>query len=225
MAARWIWLSHALSDAMPTYGDGEKPAFLPLKAMARGDSCNTARWTLPNHSGTHVDAPRHFFPDGPTISDYPAEFWVFRHSWCAAIPQPDGGGLIGQEQLPWCEIPQQTDLLLLKTGFGSQYGAERYWRDNPGLAPELAARLRSECPALRAVGFDFISVSSWRHRDAGREAHRAFLDPAGPPLLLVEDMNLSGLQPGSTFNRVIVAPLRVGHADASPCTVLAEVNE
>jgi arylformamidase len=28
---------------------------------------------LGSHSGTHLDAPRHFFPDGPALSDYPIE--------------------------------------------------------------------------------------------------------------------------------------------------------
>ena len=225
MALRRMWLSHLLTETMPTYGNGEKPVLRPIKTMAGGDSCNTACWTLPNHAGTHVDAPRHFFPDGPAISDYPASFWVFDRPWCTAVRLPEDGCLIGEQHIPWREIPEQTDLLLLKTGFGSHYGEERYWSGNPGLAPELAVRLRSACPALRAVGFDFISVSSWLNRDAGREAHRAFLDPAGPPLLLVEDMNLAGLQPGSTLNRVTVAPLRAAESDGSPCTILAEVEQ
>lgn len=224
MSERWIWLSHALTEAMPSYGDGAKPVITPDKSMAGGDSCNTSRWSFPNHVGTHVDAPRHFFPDGLTITDYPADFWVFEHPWCAEVPLSEERGLIHAGQVPWGEIPQRTDLLLLKTGFGASYGTERYWSESPGLAPELAARLRSACPALRAVGFDFISVSSWSHRETGRQAHRAFLDPAGPPLLLIEDMNLAGLEPGAPLNRVIVAPLRVAEADGSPCTVFAEVK-
>jgi len=42
---------------------------------------------------------------------------------------------------------------------------------------------------LEPPGFDSISVSSFQNRMVGREAHRAFLDPKAP-ILLLEDIDL-----------------------------------
>ena len=47
------------------------------------------------------------------------------------------------------------------------------------------------------IGFDFISLSSYTHRNLGRKAHRAMLgkmDISGvqlDPILIIEDMDLS----------------------------------
>jgi len=120
--------------------------------------------------------------------------------------------------------PENTDLLIIKTGFSLLRQEEAYWKNNPGFAPELAAFFREHLPHLRMLGFDSISLSSFAHRETGREAHKAFLDHPRPVLLL-EDMNLSMVDGRFWLKRVIVSPLRVEDADASPCTVFAEVIE
>ena len=67
---------------------------------------------------------------------------------------------------------------------------------------------------------DVISVTSRLHREEGREAHRALLDPERPgdPVLALEDMALQRVK--GRLARVIVAPLRVRNADGGPCTVI-----
>jgi len=66
---------------------------------------------------------------------------------------------------------------------------------------------------------DLISVTSREHREEGRAAHRAFLDPAGEgnPVLLIEDMALAHVR--GALRAVCVSPLRVRDADGGPCTV------
>ena len=68
-----------------------------------------------------------------------------------------------------------------------------YATNNPGLHPDLGRWFRVNYPEIRAVGMDWISISSFAHRETGREAHRAFLDPdgAGQPIVILEDMDLS----------------------------------
>lgn len=45
------------------------PACEKIQDIGRGDSCNVSRLTLGSHSGTHIDAPRHFLPDGKTVEE------------------------------------------------------------------------------------------------------------------------------------------------------------
>jgi kynurenine formamidase len=116
-------------------------------------------------------------------------------------------------------------LLLIKSGFSSFRGTEKYTNGNPGLKPEVGLWLRETHPYVRAVGLDFISLSPYRNRALGREAHRAFLDPDGlnSPVMLIEDMNLS--QDLSGLISVWVFPLRIGGVDSAPCTAIGVIKD
>ena len=116
-------------------------------------------------------------------------------------------------------LPEKTDLLILKTGFEAYRQTEDYWGNNPGLLPELAEKLKNKCPRLRAVGMDFISVSSFNNRTLGREAHKAFL--LVHDLLLIEDMKLSEMT--SQPKEVTIAPLMIDKIDGVPVTVIAQL--
>ena len=223
-----FFLSHPLSAETPGFGGAKDFVVHPQRRISRGDSSNSDRWELSNHIGTHIDAPYHFCEEGNRISDFAADFWFFDHPHLVDLPKltPD---LIGPElDKPdsWAnKIPMNCDLLLIRTGFEAQRAKEAYWSSNPGLSAELAVFLRAHRPSVRAVGMDFISTTSFKHREAGREAHRAFLNVsgAGHPILLIEDMKLSPLT-GAPVT-ILVSPLRVDGADGAPVTVIAEIKK
>lgn len=213
-----IWLSHPLSVETPAYGGGQGLKIEPASCIANGDTANTSCWTFPNHLGTHVDTPLHFFDGGMAVSDYSPDFWVFHNAQLMDIPCEDGR-LICSTDLsePICS---KTDLLLLRTGFENYRVEPRYWQRNPGLDPELGKWLRFGFPNIRAVCIDSISITSRLHKQEGRIAHRTFLDPKGEghPVLLVEDMALA--KAPHSLSTVVITPLLVNGADAAPCTVL-----
>ena len=217
MNSKIIWLSHPLSPETPAYGGGEGMRIEPITRIAAGDTANTSRYVLPNHLGTHVDAPRHFFDSGPSLTDYPPEFWVFENPLLVDVPGDDGY-LIRPKDVEDAITPE-VDLLLLRTGYEKFRGDSRYWEHNPGLDPELGTWLRVRFPNVRLIGLDVISVASRHHRDKGRVAHRALLDPNAPgmPVLPVEDMALACIF--GQFERVIVSPLRIFEANGGACTV------
>jgi len=214
-----IFLSYQLSNTTPLYGNGKGISFTRGKQISNGDSCNTMNLSFPNHSGTHIDFPCHFDANGRTLSEYPADFWVFD-----SVELVDLSGKIEDSQMIEPEIfpelaKKDVDLLLIKTGYGKHRGSDRYTLTPPGISGEVADWLRENHPTVRCVGMDIISVSSFGNRDEGRKAHQAFLAPeSGYPILLIEDMKLGH---GGPFEKVIVAPLLVEGADGSPCTVLA----
>jgi arylformamidase len=219
-----IYLSHFLGDETPFYGGEDKFHSESLRSLDKGDSCNTSKWSFPNHAGTHVDFPRHFNRDGNNIGDYSPDFWIFQQ---VAIVELEGiipGTSIGPEMLAKSNIHPTTDLLLLKTGFGRLRGTPLYWRENPVFRPELAEYLREKFFALKAIGFDTISLSSWTDRTTGRHAHRAFLS-GEKPILLIEDMDLAQIDGSTIVSSVTVAPLLVSGTDGAPCTIIAEVAD
>jgi len=213
-----ILLSHTLDETTPAYGGAEGVQIRAKSSIANGDTANTIDLELPNHIGTHVDLPLHFFAEAASLTDYPPEAWFFRTPFLVDV-EAGSSGLIEPESV--AHLPLGIDCLLLRTGHEKNRGERAYWEAGPGLSPELGFWLRRERPSVRAVGMDLISVTSRLHREAGRAAHRAFLDPAGhgEPIRLIEDMALQGAP--AALGAVLVSPLMLTAGDGAPVTVWA----
>lgn len=209
------FLSHPLRAQVPVYGRTADLELRQERSIGQGDTCNEYWVGFNNHWGTHVDCPLHFFDKASQVVEYEAPSWYFsRPQIIEAALMP--GQLLTPGDLQ-AAVKPETDLLLLKSGWGKWRGEEIYSKQNPGLDPALGNWLKKEYPSIRAVGIDWISAGSYLNREAGRQAHQAFLDPAKRPILLVEDMDLSA--PLEGLKEVWIAPLRIEGIDSAPCTV------
>jgi len=220
---KWIYLSHPLNSKTPAYGGEDSLKIQRKKSIEKGDSCNTQHWSLSNHLGTHIDFPRHFWNDGKTINDYPPEFWIFNFPFVIDISPVESDLMILPRDVPFHDVPKNMDILIIKTGFSLLRGKDVYFKKNPGFTPQMAVFLREHFPKLRVFGFDSISLSSFSHKEIGREAHKMFLDHPRA-ILLLEDMDLSLVNNSFKFKKIIISPLRVESTDGAPCTIFAEVT-
>ncbi len=59
-------------------------AISPQQEIAKGDSANVSSLAFGSHTGTHVDAPKHFFDDGVTVDEIPLD----RSSWAPRCSSP-----------------------------------------------------------------------------------------------------------------------------------------
>ncbi|MCF6173877.1 MAG: cyclase, partial [Campylobacteraceae bacterium] len=101
---------------------------------------------------------------------------------------------------------------------------EIFWKENFGFHPDVAEFLRENFPNIKVVGFDSVSVSSFENRMLGREAHKAFLNPQSP-ILLLEDMDLREVDKNTKFTEIVIAPMRIAKCDGLPCTVFGTLND
>ena len=117
-------------------------------------------------------------------------------------------------------LNRDNDVLLFQSGWSNYRDNEKYIYDNPGIHPDVGFFLRMNFPNIKAIGFDWISISSYKNRALGREAHKAFLDPAGRnnPILIIEDMNLNCDL--SNLKKMDIYPWQIEDIDSSPCTVV-----
>jgi kynurenine formamidase len=190
-----------------------------------GATSNTYAIAICNHTGTHVDAPAHFVPNGKPISDYSPEELIFRKPLLIDMPKGPGEWM-KEEDVKKAAKSKGVDCLLVRTGFGTLRGQDVYKTDNPGISPEAILWLRRELREIRCIGIDSISISGFKDRPRGRRAHLAAFKKRrgfGEPLLLVEDMNLSVLKKGEKIRKLLVVPWLIAGIDSAPCTVLAEV--
>lgn len=223
---KYLLLSHALDENTPLYGSIPAHHVFPYSEISKGDAVNTVVISIHNHTGTHIDAPKHFIDDGKQISEFTLDELIFTNPVMVNCLK-DGAELIVPDDLKHAsQMFQKNDCLLLCTGFGKYRGEERYRAYNPGIAPETILWIRKEYPNIRCIGIDSISISSFQHRNEGIEAHKAAFSikkGLGEPLLLIEDMNLRALS-NSKLKLVIVFPWQVNGIDSAPCTVLAEIE-
>lgn len=222
--SKHIYLSYILNEQTPTYGNRNTFSARKKSDMSKGDIANDTTIETTVHVGTHIDMPYHFFDEGQTIEDFPLDFFNFNNILVVELTPTS---LIIKDEL--IDILQKIEnkdiyeLLIIKTGICYKRNSQEFWESNYGFAPELALYLRENFPQIRVLGFDSISASSFQNRILGREAHKAFLDPKSP-ILLLEDMDLREVHKGSIIKKLTIAPLRITKCDGLPCTVIAEIE-
>ena len=225
MSSKLLYLSYILDNTTPTYGHRNKFICKKKSSIANGDVANDSTINTTVHIGTHIDMPYHFFEDGQTIEDFDSNYFNFKNVLFFELEPQDL--IINNEMINLLENVEQKelfDLLIIKTGICDKRDEDVFWKENYGFSPDFADYIRDKFPSIRALGFDSISVSSFANRMLGREAHKAFLNPQNP-ILLIEDMNLRDVNSDTKIKRVIVAPLRIAKCDGLPCTVISEILE
>ncbi len=219
-----VFLSYVLNQQSPSYGGKETFELYRTSQIERGDTATNSKIHTSVHLGTHIDLPSHFHAAGQTISDYPASFWIYTKPLLLEIDTPQR--VVKYEIIDPLEkvVDDDFDILLVKTGMGSQRSEAVYWQNNCGFHAEVYDYLQIKFPSVRIFGFDSISVSSYTNREIGREAHRKFLNP-GSPVLLLEDMNLAEVDAATKFTNIVIAPLLIESCEALPCTVIGILND
>ena len=72
IASKVVDLTHTLMPEFPTYGGGKQLEVETLTTLEK-DGYNTKKWTLYEHTGTHIDAPIHFATSGASADEIPAD--------------------------------------------------------------------------------------------------------------------------------------------------------
>lgn len=221
---RSIFLSYILGKNTPSYGNRNKFNSTKVSDISKGDIANDTVIETNVHIGTHLDMPYHFFNDGQSIEDFDADFFSFQNILFIEVnPQ----SLIIKDELltklEKVQNKQNYELLIVKTGICHERESGNFWNLNYGFDPEIAFYLKTFFPRIRVFGFDSISISSFQNRMIGREAHKAFLDPK-KPILLLEDMDLTNVNKNVQFKRIIISPLRIFKCDGLPCCVIGDIE-
>jgi arylformamidase len=226
---RLLVLSHPLRADAPVWPGNPPAAAIELvDSIARGDVDNAAALHLFAHSGTHVDTPWHFNPDGRAAWQLPIETFVFDAPCLIEVPTGQAT-MIERAALEVHEAAIATaDLLMIRTGWSDHRTSdpERYANGGPFLGADAARWLIDGHPRLRAIATDAISIGSPGHRAIATEAHHALTGFGRTDdrfVLIYEDVGL--VPEAADAIRVIAWPLFVEGADGSPVTFVAELPD
>jgi arylformamidase len=226
---RLVLLSHRLAPDAPVWPTNPPAAAIEYhESIARGHTNNSTRLFLHSHSGTHVDTPWHFNPDGPAAWQLPIETFSFRSPRLIEIPTETRSFMTVGALEPHASTIAEADLLMLRTGWGAQRTVDsgRYASEGPLLHPDAARWLIDRHPRLRAIATDAISIGAPHHPAESVETHHVLTGVGrtdGRFVLIYEDVAM--VPDAARATRVHAWPLFVQDADGSPVTIVAEVPD
>jgi kynurenine formamidase len=223
----FLVLSHPLTADAPVWPGNRPAARVELvHSYPAGDHDVTTALALYSHSGTHVDTPWHFNPDGPAAIDLPIGAFVFDAPGLVEVAKPDAGFITTADLEASEATIAAADLVFLLTGWGALRTSDpdRYANAGPLHHPDAARWLVDRHPRLRALATDAISIGSPADRAASIETHHVltgFGRSDGRYVLIYEDVRIDPEVARAT--RVYGWPLLVEGADGTPVTLVAEI--
>jgi arylformamidase len=218
MAKEWVDLRQPFYEGMPFSKVLGPPSIKHISHKITDKvQVNVTEYQFTTHIGTHVDAARHFVPDGPTIDQYPFErfvgdgvVWDMRGIKAEAITA---------EQLKKArpEI-KKGDIVLIYTGWAEKYGTDSY-HVHPYLREDAARWIVEK--KVNIIGFDTLTLDlpvPLRKEGFDFPVHRILL---GNDVLVIEHLgpNLARV----AGKRLIIGafPLKIVGADGAPSPIFA----
>jgi arylformamidase len=203
VGGRAIDVSVTVRPRMPIYAGDPGVAVELAKSIDRGDPANVSRLELGAHTGTHVDAPRHFIPGGEGASELALEPFI---GPCLVIDARGAAGTLDQAFVESLELPPSAERILFKTSNSSLWERDSFDSDFVRLSPGAANALIDR--GTRCVGIDYLSIGDMN-------AHMLLL---GSAVGVIEGLDLRAVEPGRYF--LVCLPLKIAGADGAPARAL-----
>lgn len=197
-------ISMPISVDMPVFKNepSRQPELIPVKSLEE-NAVVIHKILLDLHSGTHVDAPSHYFKDGKTIDQLSMTREVTK---CRVIDLSKVESVITKADLEKCEI-QENEFLLLKTRNSQDEG---YNPDFVYVSSEAAAYLVEK--AVKGVGVDAMTIE---RNQPDHETHKLLLSKE---IMIIEGLRLKYINPG--HYHMVALPINIVGAEAAPTRVL-----
>ncbi|MDQ3659115.1 MAG: cyclase family protein, partial [Actinomycetota bacterium] len=126
--------------------------------MECGDAANVSTISLGSHTGTHMDAPIHFVPDGAGMDRMPLDATVGR----ARVIEIQDPVSIKPDELDPHELGRGERVLFKTQNSARRWWAEDFIEDFVYVSQEAARYLAGL--GVRTVGVDYLSVGGF-HKD------------------------------------------------------------
>ena len=203
----YIDLTHPLTENTPVFlGDPEFKCE-QVEFIEKGSSYNLYKICLGNHSGTHIDFPRHVLQNGKNSNDYTL------NQLCGdgvVIEYTDDSPGISSEFIKNQRI-KDGDIVFFKTK-NSAIPANTLVDEFTYLKKDGAQALIDK--KVRIVGIDYMSIDALHEEDL--PSHHALLEN---DTLIVENLNTKNITAGRYYFFII--PMNIPDMDGLPVRVFA----
>lgn len=198
-------ISIGIVDGGVVYPGNPEIRIAPQQQVSQGASANVSTVTLGSHTGTHVDAVRHFADDGQPVDEIPLSRLV---GPAVLLSFPDDVMAVDASHLRAAEAELSGHRrVLLRTRNSALLARREFVKDYTYLTPDGAAYLVER--GFELVGVDYYSVE--QHKSGHHRTHRTLL---GAGVVIVEGLNL--LEPTPGVYDFMCLPLKLVGLDGAP---------
>ena len=212
----WTDLSFRLSKSVPRASIFPEPSFRRVRSLPE-DPINVTEMQMVVHIGTHVDAPRHFFMDGPAFHEIPLDR-LTGPGVVVSVPGKTAGETIEIADLERSGVEIRAgDIVALHTGWYHRASSHAY-HDHPHLSLAAAQWLADRGIKLLACDMPTPDLPIQRRPpDYDYPAHRTLLSRG---ILIAE--NVTNLDDFSNQRvEFVFLALNIEDSDGAPARVLA----
>ena len=198
-------VSMPIEESMVVYKNNpnKRPQLTITRDFDQG--ARETRLSLDMHTGTHVDAPLHFVPEGKTIDQIPLDRLLRS---CRVLDLTSvRGGIEVQDLQPWSI--KGGEFIILKTRNSLQTRRE--------FDPEFVYVTGEAAEYLVNVGIDGVGIDALgiERSQPDHRTHRLLLSHG---ILIIEGLQLAEVPPGEYMMSAL--PLAVPGAEAAPARVV-----
>lgn len=219
---RIVDLSYLLHDGMTTYPVHWSPPFEITQLGRHGiEGRESRKFTMGTHTGTHVDAPRHFIPNGATIDQILVDVFV----GSATIVDFTHARPLQEMQVADFENAlgtRRVERLIMRFDWSDNWGAFKFYSEQPYISGGAARWLVDR--GVKLLGMDTPQADSPKNgRGSERDSpvHKILL---GAGIIKLEYMtNLRELC--ATDFELIALPLKIREADGAPVRCIGIVDK
>ena len=211
--SNWIDVTVPLKEGMAIWPGDVTIKIERRRSMERGDAANNSAISLGVHTGTHMDAPKHFIKDGRSIDKLPLETSVGP----ARVIEIKDKISIKPEELKQHNIKKGERILFKTVNSPRCWQTDAFVNDFVFVTRDAAQFLVDAGVIL--VGVDYLSVGSPLDPEKAMrpDTHQILL---GAGLYLIEGLNLTAVKAGD-YN-LICLPLKLMDAEGSPVRAILQ---
>jgi arylformamidase len=178
-------LSQPVFTNCPQYpDDNPRPAHIALFYTVAVQGVNKEIVQISTHTGTHCDAPYHFFDTGATIDTIPLETYVGNASVLDLRYKPPGSAVNVADLEPFADRIAPEDIVLLNTGGGHRRAnSATFLMEYVYLSGQGAQWLVDR--GVKGVGIDAVSMGGYNDPQKSGPPHRILL---GSGKFIVEEL-------------------------------------
>ena len=206
--SKYIDISVPVSPDLPSWPGSPAIKFQRSLDLEKGDIANDTTISFSVHTGTHVDAPLHFWKEGSSVDQMPLELLI-GPAWVASLPDVE---VITADTLEALALPAGTERLLLHTRNSRlwQTDVREFQSDFVALTADAAQWVVDR--GIRLIGVDYLSVQ--RFQDSP-ETHLILLQAE---VAIIEGLNLTDVSAGAY--KLLCLPIKLAGVEGAPARVL-----
>lgn len=206
-------ISMDIEPDMLFWWQGKKPEMRSVMRLADGAPSEVTRWLIGSHTGTHIDAPRHFLEDGATVEQLPLDIFIGPVRVVDATTENDDA--ITAQTVEQANLNGATRVLFKTSNSEKRLTKKEYDFSFVGIAADGAQALVDA--GVRIVGIDYVTIEARDQTDEWPTHHIL----CGNGIVILEGADLRNISDGTYF--LCCLPMRLKGSEGAPTrTVLIE---